>query len=117
MGTLEQLFTAGVTSLSDGNGAHQVSRRPVVGASRVARFLATISSRFWTGLQVRWVSANGQTSAELSRDGTVRRGVRPGHRVAGLGAGPAAGIRDRRGTAVRGPHVRDGLRESSSATG
>jgi RNA polymerase sigma-70 factor (ECF subfamily) len=71
MGALEQLFTAGVTNLSDGNGAHQVSRRPVVGALRVARFLATIAPWFWTGLDVRWLSTNGQTSAELSRDGVV----------------------------------------------
>jgi RNA polymerase sigma-70 factor (ECF subfamily) len=68
---LEKLFASGVASLSDGNGAHQVARRPVVGASRVARFLATIADWFWTGLDVRQVTANGQTSAELSRDGTL----------------------------------------------
>jgi RNA polymerase sigma-70 factor (TIGR02957 family) len=71
LAALEKLFASGVASLSDGDGAHQVARRPVVGASRVARFLATIADWFWTGLDVRWVTANGQASAELSRDGAL----------------------------------------------
>jgi RNA polymerase sigma factor (sigma-70 family) len=68
---LERLLAADVTSLSDGNGAYQVSRRPVVGVPRVSRFLATIAGWFWDGMEVRWVSANGQASAVLSRDGST----------------------------------------------
>jgi RNA polymerase sigma-70 factor (ECF subfamily) len=68
---LEQLFTANVTSLSDGNGASRVSRQPVVGATRVARFLATISTWFWDDVDVRWAETNGQTSAVIRRGGDL----------------------------------------------
>ncbi|WBB68399.1 RNA polymerase sigma-70 factor [Micromonospora sp. WMMD812] len=71
LGALERLFAANVTSMSDGNGRVRVSRRPVRGAARVARFMAAISSWFWDGADVRWASTNGQTSAVVSRDGTV----------------------------------------------
>jgi RNA polymerase sigma-70 factor (TIGR02957 family) len=65
---LERLLTADVTSLSDGDGASRVARHPVVGAARVARFLAAISGWVWDGVDVRWVTTNGQTSAVLRRD-------------------------------------------------
>jgi RNA polymerase sigma-70 factor (TIGR02957 family) len=68
---LERLFAADVTSLSDGDGAHQVARRPVVGPARVARFLAAISGWFWDGLDIRWAETNGQASAVLRQDGAV----------------------------------------------
>jgi RNA polymerase sigma-70 factor (TIGR02957 family) len=68
---LEQLFAADVTSVSDGNGARRVSRRPVVGASRVARYIKAFAGWFWVGVDVRWASTNGQTSAVLRRDGMV----------------------------------------------
>jgi RNA polymerase sigma-70 factor (TIGR02957 family) len=71
MSTLEKLFAPGVTSLSDGNGATRVSRRPVVGVVRVAKYITAISTWFWDGMDVRWVTANGQTSAVLVRDGDV----------------------------------------------
>jgi RNA polymerase sigma-70 factor (ECF subfamily) len=69
MGELEKLFAADVTSLSDGNGAHQVSRRPVVGAGRVAKFLAAIADWFWEAIEIELVEVNGQTAAVLRRDG------------------------------------------------
>jgi RNA polymerase sigma-70 factor (ECF subfamily) len=72
MGALERLFAADVASLSDGDGAARVSRRPVVGGRRVARFLAAISTWFWDGVEVRWADTNGQTSAVLRHDGAVR---------------------------------------------
>ena len=68
---LEQLFAADVTSYSDGNGAVRVSRRPVVGAVRVAKFLMAVADWYWVGVDVQWLSTNGQTSALLRRDGTV----------------------------------------------
>jgi RNA polymerase sigma-70 factor (ECF subfamily) len=71
MAALERLLAADVTSVSDGNGAVGVSRRPVVGVTRVARFLATAAKRFWVGVDVAWVTTNGQTSAVLRRDGTT----------------------------------------------
>jgi RNA polymerase sigma-70 factor (TIGR02957 family) len=71
LGALERLFAAEVTSLSDGNGAYQVSRRPVVGTLRVSNFLRAISTWFWDDLDVRWATTNGQTSAVLEREGAV----------------------------------------------
>jgi RNA polymerase sigma-70 factor (ECF subfamily) len=66
---LERLFAADVASLSDGNGAHQVSRRAVVGPVRVAKFLAAIADWFWEGVEVRWAAVNGRTAALLYGDG------------------------------------------------
>ncbi|GID60032.1 RNA polymerase sigma-70 factor (ECF subfamily) [Actinoplanes couchii] len=71
MTALEQLFTPDVTSMSDGNGAHQVARRPIVGPVRVARFFATIASWFWEGVDVALVTTNGETSAVLSKNGAT----------------------------------------------
>jgi RNA polymerase sigma-70 factor (TIGR02957 family) len=71
MSALERLFAPGVTSLSDGNGATRVSRRPVVGVARVAKYITAISTWFWDGMDVRWVTTNGQTSAVLVRNGDV----------------------------------------------
>jgi RNA polymerase sigma-70 factor (TIGR02957 family) len=67
---LERLFAPDVTTVSDGNGAHQVARRPVVGAERVARFLAAITW-FWDGVEVRWARMNGQAAAVLWRGGDL----------------------------------------------
>jgi len=69
MTALEQLFAPDVTSLSDGNGATRVSRRPLVGVMRVEKYLMAISTWFWDGISVRWITTNGQTSAVLARNG------------------------------------------------
>jgi RNA polymerase sigma-70 factor (TIGR02957 family) len=71
MTALETMFSAGVTSLSDGNGAYQVARRPVVGAVPVARFLAALSTWMWDDLEVGWAATNGRTSAVLRRAGAI----------------------------------------------
>jgi RNA polymerase sigma-70 factor (TIGR02957 family) len=71
MTALERLFAADVTSLSDGNGATRVSRRAVVGVSRVARYITAISTWFWNGMDVHLATTNGQTSAVLRRDGNL----------------------------------------------
>jgi RNA polymerase sigma-70 factor (ECF subfamily) len=68
---LERLFAADVASVSDGNGATRISRRPVVGASRVAKYIAAFAGWFWAGVDVRWVTMNGQAGAVLSRDGAA----------------------------------------------
>nr|WP_317852578.1 sigma factor-like helix-turn-helix DNA-binding protein [Streptomyces venezuelae] len=69
MTTLERLFATDVASLSDGNGKLGVARRSIVGVRRVTRFMKAISVWFWDGLDVRWASTNGQTSAVLLRNG------------------------------------------------
>ncbi|GAB3605073.1 RNA polymerase sigma-70 factor [Conyzicola nivalis] len=66
---LERLFAADVVSYSDGGGVKLAARIPVIGRERVARFVAAFSSHFWTGVDLRWVEANGRPSVELSRDG------------------------------------------------
>lgn len=71
MSSLEKMFAADVTSLSDGNGAVRVSRRPVVGVLRVSKFLTAISTGFWADIDVQWATTNGQTSAVLRRDGNL----------------------------------------------
>ncbi|GAA0419552.1 RNA polymerase sigma24 factor [Acrocarpospora corrugata] len=69
--TLEELFAGDVISYSDGGGVVRASRFPVVGAPRVAKYVRAFASRFWTGVDVRYASTNGQTAALLSRDGQV----------------------------------------------
>jgi len=71
MTALEQLFAPGVTSLSDGNGATRVSRKPLVGVERVAKYITALSRWFWDGMDVRWVNTNGQTSAVLAQNGNA----------------------------------------------
>jgi len=71
LAALEQLFAADVTSLSDGNGAVRVARRPVVGAARVASFIHQSRDRFWAGAELRWAELNGATAAVVHRDGAL----------------------------------------------
>jgi len=66
---LERLFAADVVSYSDGGGVKLAARIPIAGRTRVAKFVAAFSSHFWTGVDLRWVEANGLPSVELSRDG------------------------------------------------
>lgn len=70
MVALEQMFAAGVTCVSDGNGRVRVARRPLVGALRVAKFLNAMAW-FWEGVEVRWATLNGQAFAVLWREGAV----------------------------------------------
>jgi RNA polymerase sigma-70 factor (ECF subfamily) len=67
--TLEKLFAADVVSYSDGGGVRLAARKPVLGRERVAKFVAAFSSHFWTGVDLRWVEANGRPSVELARNG------------------------------------------------
>jgi len=71
LSALEELFAAGVTSYSDGNGRVRVSRQPVVGVTRVSKFVTTVADWFWDGVEVKWATTNGQASALLRRDGDV----------------------------------------------
>src|SRR4051812_29177884 len=71
LAALEKLFAADVASVSDGNGARQVARTAVLGAGRVAKYIAAFSTWYWDGVDVRWATTNGQTSAVLRRDGEL----------------------------------------------
>ena len=69
---LEQLFASDVVSYSDGNGVKLAARIPVIGRSRVAKFVAAFSGHFWAGKTVDWVELNGQHAVTLTEaDGTV----------------------------------------------
>jgi RNA polymerase sigma-70 factor (TIGR02957 family) len=70
MAGLERLLAADVASVSDGNGRARIARTPVVGAARVAKFLAAITW-FWDGAEVEWTQANGQTAAVVRHGGAV----------------------------------------------
>jgi len=70
MAALVRLFAADVTSVSDGNGTVRIARRAVAGAQQVAKFMEAMSW-FWNGVEVKWVSTTGQTSALLRHDGAT----------------------------------------------
>jgi RNA polymerase sigma-70 factor (ECF subfamily) len=66
---LESLFAAEVASYSDGGGAVRgASRIPVFGRTRVAKYVAAFAVRFWAGVRVDWVDANGRPSVLVTRD-------------------------------------------------
>jgi RNA polymerase sigma-70 factor (ECF subfamily) len=68
---LEQLFATDVVSYSDGNGVKLAARIPILGRSRVARFIAAFSSHFWAGKTIDWVELNGQQAVTLTENGEV----------------------------------------------
>jgi RNA polymerase sigma-70 factor, ECF subfamily len=68
---LEELFAEDVVSYSDGGGVVRATRIPVLGRTRVAKFITAFAPRFWTDSAITWVEANGQASVLISRAGTV----------------------------------------------
>ena len=67
---LEALFAEDVVSYSDGGGiVRTAARAPVSGRERVAKFIASFASHFWTGITLAWVQTNGETSVLISRGG------------------------------------------------
>jgi RNA polymerase sigma-70 factor (TIGR02957 family) len=70
LATLEGLFAEDVMSYSDGGGiVRTAARAPVSGRERVAKFIASFASHFWTGMTLAWVEVNGQASVLMLRDG------------------------------------------------
>jgi RNA polymerase sigma-70 factor (ECF subfamily) len=68
---LEGLLASDVTSYADGGGLVRAAQTPVTGRERVAKFLAAISSHFWSGVTVSVVAANGQPCMLMARDGVA----------------------------------------------
>ena len=66
---MERLLGADAVSYSDGGGVVRAALAPIRGRARVAKFIASFASHFWTGATVSWVEANGGLAALLSRDG------------------------------------------------
>jgi RNA polymerase sigma-70 factor (TIGR02957 family) len=66
---LESLLGADAASYSDGGGVVRAALAPIRGRERVAKFITSFASHFWTGASVTWVEANSGLAALLSRDG------------------------------------------------
>jgi RNA polymerase sigma factor (sigma-70 family) len=92
MTALERLFAADVTSTSDGNGMVRVSRVPVVGVARVAKFMTAIATWFWEGVDLHLASTNGQTSVVLRGAPLVPAPLRLDRRLAGRRDGAVFGV-------------------------
>ncbi|GAA3861612.1 RNA polymerase sigma-70 factor [Leifsonia kafniensis] len=69
LAALESVLTADVVSYSDGGERFQAARIPLVGRSRVVKFVMAVSEWFWDGVDVEWVEANGQPAVRLSAHG------------------------------------------------
>ncbi|MEU7962815.1 RNA polymerase sigma-70 factor [Streptomyces sp. NPDC049097] len=67
LAALEALLASDAASYSDGGGVRGASRIPVLGRSRVARYIVAFQPRFWPGTHTRWVEANGRTCALITR--------------------------------------------------
>ena len=46
----------------------------VMGAARVAKYVAAFSTGYWQGVEVEWVTTNGQSSAVMRRADTALGG-------------------------------------------
>lgn len=68
---LESLLAAEAVSLSDGGGIVRAATVPLLGRRRIALFAQGVAARFWSGVTVSWLEANGQPAALLTRDGAA----------------------------------------------
>jgi RNA polymerase sigma-70 factor (ECF subfamily) len=68
---LEGLFASDVVSYSDGGGFMRAAQKPVIGRARVVRFMAALAGRYWNGVSLTPVHANGQSCVALARRGVV----------------------------------------------
>jgi RNA polymerase sigma-70 factor (TIGR02957 family) len=72
LAALEGLFAEDVVSYSDGGGVvRTAARAPISGRERVAKFIATFATHFWTCITLSSIVANGQASVVLSRVGIL----------------------------------------------
>ncbi|AWS42273.1 RNA polymerase sigma-70 factor [Streptosporangium sp. 'caverna'] len=67
---LEDLFTADVVSSSDGGGTRGSARFPLLGSTRVAKFIAACAQKYWPGGDITWVEANGRAGVLVPRNRT-----------------------------------------------
>lgn len=68
---LEQMFTADIVAMADGGGKVTAARRPVVGAARVARYLAGLFTRDVPGLAIAIEEVNGAPAVVARVGGDV----------------------------------------------
>lgn len=62
---LETIFSDDIVSYSDGGGTRQAARIPLVGRTRVVKFVAALSEWFWDGVDIQWIEANGRAALRL----------------------------------------------------
>jgi len=74
LAALERILADDVISVADGGGAASVARLPVRGVEIVARYLATVTSRYGTGLVLSVREVN-RTPAVLARSGPALVGA------------------------------------------
>jgi hypothetical protein len=69
LAALEDRLAADVVSYSDGGELVRAARNPLVGRARVGKFIAAVTSRYWSDATLAWIEANGQPSVLFSRSG------------------------------------------------
>jgi RNA polymerase sigma factor (sigma-70 family) len=69
---LEGLLAADVVSRADGGGVVNAARRPVLGRSNVARYVAGLVRRFGDDSPPLFIEANGTPAIALAEDGRLR---------------------------------------------
>lgn len=69
MQSLERLFAEDVVSYSDGGGRALAARIPVIGRTRVAKFISAFASHFWVDVSYRPAELNGQAAVILTKGG------------------------------------------------
>lgn len=68
---LKELFTENIVSITDGGGIIGAARIPVLGRERVAKLIATFSSRFLPNSTFTRMQVNGQPGVFIRRSGEV----------------------------------------------
>jgi RNA polymerase sigma-70 factor (ECF subfamily) len=82
---LERVLTADVVSTSDGAGlVRKAARRPVVGRTTVARFVAAFAPTWWDDTSLAWLETNGWPSLLIRRDDEPLAVLSIGARVEGI---------------------------------
>jgi RNA polymerase sigma-70 factor, ECF subfamily len=71
LAALKGIFVEDIVSVTDGGGITGAARIPVLGRERVAKLIATFSSRFWKDLTVTRMQVNGQPSVFIKRSGAA----------------------------------------------
>lgn len=69
MEALEKLFAEDIVSYTDGNGARNAARIPIIGRTTVAKFICAFRRRAFENVELTWVTANGQPAVLVSHAG------------------------------------------------
>lgn len=66
---LERVLAADIVSYSDGGDAVHAARIPIIGPTRVVKFVAAFSRWFWNGIEVRELQINGEPAVGIFAGG------------------------------------------------